>query len=407
MGGPSVWLLRLLPRLVAHGVEITVFFFIDGDSLQDCLTYQTLSAQGIPCLTYPWLSSTEQKIHWLLSTLAADPPDVFVPHMMIAGFYASRWVKEAGIPTVGVIHSDDEFYRGVLRTFVFGDPAYQLTAIACVSEFLEKTVKTLGQTTSAVWQIPCGVPLPPTMTQPPSDTLKLIYVGRLTEEQKRISDLTRGLCRVVREVPNTEAVLYGDGADRANVEKILEEEGENLPIRLAGKVDSSLIQTLMLQAHVLVLLSDYEGLPVALMEAMACGVVPVCLRIRSGIPELVQDGENGLLVDDRGDSLVAAVRRLREEPDLWSRLSQAAYTKIAHAYSEDVCTNQWLHLFETLTSDASAPKPIVNPRWLWLPPTDPGFAWEDRRRIRFVRRLLRHRLGRIKRKVLSKAGMSA
>jgi glycosyltransferase involved in cell wall biosynthesis len=392
--------------LVTHGIEIKVLFFIDSRSAINCPTYQALSTQGISCLMFPWLSSTEQKIRWILSTLAADPPDVFVPHMMIAGFYASRWVKAAGIPTVGVIHSDDEFYRGVLRTFVFGKPAYQLSAIACVSEFLEQTVKSLGQTTSAIWKIPCGVPLPSTLAQPPSDTLKLIYVGRLTEEQKRISDVTRALCRVVREVPHTEATLYGDGADRANVEKILMEEGKGLPVRLAGKVDSHLIQALMLQTHALVLLSDYEGLPIALMEAMACGVVPICLKIRSGIPELVQDGENGLLVDDRGDSLIAAVRRLQAEPKLWLSLSQAAYTRIATTYSEDVCTASWLHLLETLTSLASVRQPISNPRLLGLPSTDPGFAWEDRRRFRFARRQLRHKLGAVKQKLLIKLSPS-
>ena len=51
-------------------------------------------------------------------------------------------------------------------------------------------------------------------------------MGRLAEEAKRISEVTRALCRAVREVPGTEAKIYGDGPERLVVEQILREEGE-------------------------------------------------------------------------------------------------------------------------------------------------------------------------------------
>ena len=54
-----------------------------------------------------------------------------------------------------------------------------------------------------------------------------------------------------------------------------------------------------------------NGLPIALIEAMACGVVPICLQTRSGF---VEHGVTGLLVRDRGKDFIAAVQRLRQEP---------------------------------------------------------------------------------------------
>ena len=197
---------------------------------------------------------------------------------------------------------------------------------------------------------------------------------------------------MVREVPDTEAILYGDGDDKGAVESILATEAKGLPVRMGGRVNSDRIQDQLLQCDVIVLLSDYEGLPIALMEAMACGCVPVCLRIRSGIPELVEDGVTGLLVNDRGDSFVAAIRRLREEPSLWERLSRAARATIEAEYSSEFCAGQWADLLRSLHANSGPKRPIKIPRRIKLPPTHPGFAHQDPRPsppplyVRFYRR---------------------
>ncbi len=165
---------------------------------------------------------------------------------------------------------------------------------------------------------------------------------------------------------------------------------------MVGRIDSDHMQEHMLQAHVFVLLSDYEGLPISLMEAMACGVVPVCLRIKSGIPELVTDNENGLLVDDRGDGFVAAIRRLRENPELWGRLSHGARAKIMKGYTHEACALEWVNLFRDLKMSAGPRREIRIPRWIWLPPVHPDFVREDSRTPTLVRRVaekLRHRFG--------------
>jgi glycosyltransferase involved in cell wall biosynthesis len=232
----------------------------------------------------------------------------------------------------------------------------------------------------------------------------LAYVGRLVEEQKRISEVTRALCRVVQEVPNTEAVLYGDGPDRAKVEDILRNEGAGLPIRLEGRVPSEAIQDHLLKCHALVLLSDYEGLPISLMEAMACGVVPICLRIRSGVTELVEDRVTGLLVDDRGDGFVAAVRRLAANQESWQRLSQNARDKVCRDYSNEVCASRWEELFRELKAEAGAVGLPKIPVWLRLPPAKFHLAVRDHRQPPWHRLLLgraRGMAGKVKRKLIS------
>jgi colanic acid/amylovoran biosynthesis glycosyltransferase len=84
------------------------------------------------------------------------------------------------------------------------------------------------------------------------------------------------------------------------------------------------------------------------MEAMAAGLVPVCLNIRSGVPELVEHNITGLLVNDRSDGFLDAVRLLRSETGLWERLSKAARTKIESEYSYQKTADRWIELFTEL-----------------------------------------------------------
>jgi hypothetical protein len=154
-----------------------------------------------------------------------------------------------------------------------------------------------------------------------------------------------------------------------------------------------------------VLLSDHEGLPLSLLEGMASGVVPIGLRGAPGVTELVVDGLTGLLVGDRGDEFVAAVRRLREDPALWERLARSAHAKVEADYSEKVCAARWQELFHELVNSSGPRKPLRIPRRLDLPPVHPALAWLDprplqeliRRARRFVPRPLQELIRRARR----------
>jgi glycosyltransferase involved in cell wall biosynthesis len=164
------------------------------------------------------------------------------------------------------------------------------------------------------------------------------------------------------------------------VERILASEGVGLPIYLGGQLQSENVQLEMLRNHVFVLLSDFEGLPIALMEAMACGLVPVCLRIDSGVPELVENELTGLLVNDRSGDFVEAIRRLRNDPDLWKRLSQAARIKFETEYSVESAAVRWKEIASELQSNSCPRRPITIPKRVQLPPVNPALAYADTRK---------------------------
>jgi colanic acid/amylovoran biosynthesis glycosyltransferase len=352
---------------------------VTNDDPAGCSTIQMLRQQGFECHAINKPYYTEERVRWILKKLSEEPPDVFVPNLIVPACYAGKWAREAGIPTVGVLHSDEAFYYGLLDEFVLGREEYRLSALVCVSKFLEQVTTQKHPEGILIKRIPCGVQIPSSISETPDKKLRIVYVGRLTEKQKRISDLTRSLCKVVNEVPGTEAKIYGAGPSVFAVKKIINRKGKGLHVSYAGKVNSDLIQERLCENHVIVLLSDYEGLPVSLMEAMACGLVPVCLNMRSGIPELVENNVTGLIVNDRGDDFVTAIRKLKHDKDLWKRLSQAARAKIQRDYNIEICVDKWVELFQELKGKTGRQRKIIIPDKVSLPSPHPDLLQHDKR----------------------------
>jgi glycosyltransferase involved in cell wall biosynthesis len=209
--------------------------------------------------------------------------------------------------------------------------------------------------------------------------LRIAYVGPFIEEAKQISLLARAFCDVVKAVPGVSATLYGDGPASESVERILATEGKGLPVKAVGRLDSASLRNALLHTDAMVLLSDFEGLPFSLMQAMGCGCVPVCLRIRNGIPELVVDGVTGMLVNDRGDSFVSAIRRLREDDMMWRRLSDNARLHIEKGYSDEAAATAWINLLSELAEE-SHPSRIKIPARIRIPAAIPPYEEPDSRK---------------------------
>ena len=177
-----------------------------------------------------------------------------------------------------------------------------------------------------------------------------------------------------------EAYIYGDGPAKEKVLSIIEEEGKGWPVYYKGFVPSSDIQRQLADKHIIVLLSDYEGLPIILMEAMACGLVPVCLSIRSGIPELIKDGETGLLVLDRDEDFTSAIERLAGHAVLFNALSINAKHFVTQHHSMNVVVDKWLDLCERLVKASSIKQTVMIPFKLELPPVNPWLKGSDQRK---------------------------
>ncbi len=151
-----------------------------------------------------------------------------------------------------------------------------------------------------------------------------VFVGRLTRQKALHTALA-----AIELVPEARLVLVGDGPERASLERAA---GSRVEFRGARSRDEAL--RTVAGADAALLSSDWENLPHAAVEALSVGV-PVVSTAVGGVPEVVRDGVNGLLVPPgRPDALADAMRRVLTEPGLREHLAAAARPSV-EAISSD------------------------------------------------------------------------
>ena len=147
----------------------------------------------------------------------------------------------------------------------------------------------------------------------------LATAGRLTA-QKALPDALQAIARV----PAVELLVLGDGSERPALEREAETLGVSDRVRFLGAGTRDDVLRLFRAADAVLVTSAWENLPHTVLEALAVGT-PVIATAVGGIPEVVVDGENGLLVPPHDvDAIAAAVARLVREEDLRGALAAAA-----------------------------------------------------------------------------------
>ena len=156
-------------------------------------------------------------------------------------------------------------------------------------------------------------------TTTPTAPGAFVFVGRLTRQK----DLDIAIDAVAR-VPKAQLTIVGDGPDRAQLEGRAAASPGRERITFLGALPRAEALAVLARADACVISSAWENFPHAAVEALAVGV-PVVATAVGGVPEIVRDGENGLLVPagSAGD-LAVALQRVVDEPGLRARLAQAA-----------------------------------------------------------------------------------
>ena len=154
--------------------------------------------------------------------------------------------------------------------------------------------------------------------RPDGDPPVVVTVGRL-KAPKDYATLVQALGRL--QAGSFRAVLIGGGPDRPLVEEAIREHGLETGVELLGERDD--VPEQLAEADVFALSSTSEGLPLSVIEAMAAGL-PVVATAVGGVPELVVEGETGLLAPARDpEALAQALGQLLDDRGLRERLGEA------------------------------------------------------------------------------------
>jgi glycosyltransferase involved in cell wall biosynthesis len=210
---------------------------------------------------------------------------------------------------------------------------HDATFIVTISEYNRTLMRRLSDGVTPVHVIHCGVSVPEQLAPFEPGRREIVCVARL-EEKKGHTYLIEA-CRILRErgIP-LHCTLIGGGPEMESLRSQIAAASLEDVVDLAGPQTSERVQQVLAGAGVFVLPSvvtrsgNAEGIPVALMEAMAAGV-PVVSTSITGIPELVVDGVTGLLAPERDPiALADAIERLLRDPALAEQLRQAAFAKV-------------------------------------------------------------------------------
>lgn len=176
---------------------------------------------------------------------------------------------------------------------------------------------------------------------------RIVTVGRL-HEQKNQKLFVQAISNLSEQYSCFSAEIYGEGALKEKLQKQIDESGSNLKISLMG-AHSDVLDRIK-DASIFVLTSDYEGMPNALMEAMALGIPCISTDCRpGGARELIDDSVSGYIVPC-GDCelLKKRIETLINEPGNGKKMADAARLKIKKLMP-DVIYDKWESYFKEKT----------------------------------------------------------
>jgi len=292
IGGAHTFLPKLLKGLIEKGSEV---HFITKGTPNEKVRPQ-IEALNLTLHTNLWDANgfVEETAPVFAKWLNELNPDIY----LISASGDIGWVVlpllDPRIATLTIGHTDSEtFYLPARHYRAFLTRAIGVSPEVCVSYVLSCVIEK-----ERVEWIPYGVE---SSGEEPSNEgenqLKLIYVGRLEEEQKRVSDLAKVIKSLSEKGVDFSFQIVGDGEEMPNFKAILNKEIESGKVVLRGWLESGEVLKAMRDSEVFVLTSAYEGFCIALVEAMANGCCPIVTDIRSGNGELIESGANGYLIE--------------------------------------------------------------------------------------------------------------
>jgi glycosyltransferase involved in cell wall biosynthesis len=253
------------------------------------------------------------------------------------GMYAAAM---AGVPFTIMAHANDIFERGLLLE----QKARRAVRLLTISEHNRAYLERIGVPADKLAVVRCGVSFASRPSEPhwtDREVYRIGTLGRLVEK-KGVEVLIRAVAQLRERPYRIELSIAGDGPLRGDLEKLAVDLGLGETVRFEGSMPHDQVQSWMhgLDAFVLACKQDangdMDGIPVVLMEAMSQAVPVISTRL-SGIPELVMDGETGLLAAPGDpDELAEHIDRLLTAPDLRQQLAEHAVDHVRSEFGQQV-----------------------------------------------------------------------
>lgn len=357
--GAEVQLKVLLSKLVRRAeINLSVILFNEGRLEKE------IDALGIPVRVFPESRWGSAKIFLeLVREFKKSNMRIIHTHKYKDTILAAPAAKLCGIPhVVRTVHGLSEPFEG-LQAFKMNlyeaiertVHRYCVDSIIGVSSQIERKYKAEGEV-SRVTCIRNGIDLEGKSVQTDrwrtrkdlgvdSGTCLIGTVGRLTPV-KGIPYLLQAARILLRQGANVKVLVVGDGSIRQDLMTQTRDLGVSENIVFLGHREDT--EELLQAVDIFVLPSLSEGIPMALLEAMAASRAVVASRV-GGIPEIVEDGFEGFLVEPMDvDSLAERCRRLIESPDVARKMGEQARKRVERDFSATAMADRVASVYKEL-----------------------------------------------------------
>jgi glycosyltransferase involved in cell wall biosynthesis len=333
---------QLVRRLCAAGID-------GGDTVAIAYAGSAVPPEGVTPLPLPLVNRRPAKVleasRRLHSHIADWKPDLVHAHnpgMAVVTSLATRrgWARPGLVTLHGIPPADERSAARMLRWA-------GLPVVAC-GPGVAASLREHG--TAPLRTVNNGVGPPPPNARAGTirnelglaSGLRLVVAAGRLVPQKRHELAVEAVARI----PDVALVILGDGPLKPSLMRLIEERRLTSRVRLVGVRDDA--RVILGAADIVVQPSDWEGLPMVVLEAMSAARPVVATRIR-GVQELIRDGIDGVLVAP-GDAhaLATGIRTLLDHPDLARRLGAAAARRVEADFSEADMTGSYRILWRQL-----------------------------------------------------------
>ncbi|MEH6949462.1 glycosyltransferase [Bacillus sp. JJ634] len=348
LGGAEIMVENLSIKLKEDGYDVDVVSLYDNRSaITDRLEKQKISVIYLG----KKLGFDLKIVFKLYNLFLKKKPDVIhthlhaLPYAIIAAIIARVPIRVHTLHSIATKEASN-FKRKINRLFY---KYFCVIPVAISPKVKESITNEYNFKDGQVPMIYNGINLnkciPKTQFEAKSDKINIVHVGSF-KEAKNHKGLIESFRIVHNRYPNTVLKLIGSGElEDAIKDKVKQLGLEDSVIFLGLK---SNVYSYLNEADIFILPSLWEGMPISLIEAMATGLPIVATRV-GGIPDMIEDNINGLLVNTNTEDISEALHKLIKDKDLRQRLGNAAKSTAKFFSAQDMA-EEYAKLYKNMDS---------------------------------------------------------
>jgi glycosyltransferase involved in cell wall biosynthesis len=348
LGGTETFIVNLTSFLKTLGWESYVLVnMLEGHRWSEYFKKRGIEVKNLP---FRFHEDPKGK-NYILDALYEIQADIYIPNCDHVPHSVLPELLNTKTISVMIVHGPS--HENIRMAALFAKYARGIVAISQTMRDIFQGIAEIPN--DRVHYIPTGIPMPNNFAKKlftRGTPIRVIYPGRMDRWQKRAwRYIDLAYCLIDRNV-NFKMLLLGDGTERLAMLKAINESSTlSKYVQIRQGVPPESVSSFLVEHDVFVLLSDFEGLSVALLEAMSHGLVPIASNV-SGNIDVIRSGENGYLVP-AGDVDMAAkyIEQLSLSPELYNLLALQAYKDITDHFSISRMIQQYNLLFNRLIAE--------------------------------------------------------